>query len=259
VTGVRQVTALIADDEPVARAGLRAMLASFGWVTCVGEAANGPAAVEAINTLRPELVFLDIEMPGLKGTDVMRQVQHEPYVIFTTAWAQHAAAAFELGALDYLLKPFGPERLAVTLDRVRSALGEPGGTPALDRYREALSSGPISRMFVRSGRAIVPIAVERVSWFEADGDYVAIHVGKARHLVHLSLARLEARLDATRFVRIHRTSIVNLDRVKAFRTGAKGRLLAEMEDGRRLEVSRSKAKDVRELASGRRGGDPGPR
>jgi two-component system LytT family response regulator len=253
VTGARPVTALIADDEPVARAGLRAMLAPFHWVTCVGEAASGPATVEAINTLRPELVFLDIEMPGLKGTDVMRQLQHEPYVVFTTAWAQHAAAAFELGALDYLLKPFGPERLAVALDRVRSALGEPGGSTALDRYREALSSGPISRVFVRSGRAIVPIAVENVAWFEADGDYVAIHTGKARHLVHLSLARLEERLDATRFVRIHRTSIVNLDRVKAFRTGPKGRLLAELEDGTRLEVSRSKAKELRDRVSGGRG------
>lgn len=248
MTGTRLVTVLIADDEPVARAGLRAMLASVDWVTCVGEAAHGPAAVDAINALRPELVFLDIEMPGLIGTEVMRRVTHQPHVIFTTAWAQHAAAAFELGALDYLLKPFGAERLALTLDRVRATIGESDSTPSLERYRESLRSGPISRLFVRSGRAIIPIAVDDVSWFEADGDYVAVHVGRARHLVHLSLSRLESRLDTSRFVRIHRTSIVNLDRVTAFRTVEKGRVVAELDDGTRLEVSRNKAKELRELS-----------
>ena len=169
MTGARLVTVLIADDEPVARAGLRAMLAAVEWVTCIGEAANGPAAVDAINALRPELVFLDIEMPGLIGTEVMRRVTHHPHVIFTTAWAQHAAAAFELGALDYLLKPFGAERL-------------------------------------------------------------------------------EARLDAPRSVRIHRTSIVSLNHVVAFRTVEKGRVVAELDDGTRLEVSRNKAKELRELS-----------
>ena len=248
MSGARLVTVLIADDEPIARAGLRAMLATVEWVTCIGEAANGPAAVDAINTLRPELVFLDIEMPGLIGTEVMRRVEHHPHLIFTTAWAQHAAAAFELGALDYLLKPFGAERLALTLNRVRATIGESDTTPALDRYRESLRKGPISRLFVRSGRTIIPVSVDEVSWFEADGDYVAIHVGRARHLVHVSLSRLEARLDASRFVRIHRTSIVNLDRVAAFRAVEKGRVVAVLDDGTRLEVSRSKAKELRELS-----------
>ena len=248
MSGARLVTVLIADDEPIARAGLRAMLATVEWVTCIGEAANGPAAVVAINTLRPELVFLDIEMPGLIGTEVMRRVEHHPHLIFTTAWAQHAAAAFELGALDYLLKPFGAERLALTLDRVRATIGESDTTPALDRYRESQRSGPISRLFVRSGRTIIPIAVDDVSWFAADGDYVAVHVGRARHLIHVSLSRLEARLDASRFVRIHRTSIVNLNRVLAFRAVGKGRVVAQLDDGTQLEVSRSKAKELRDLS-----------
>ena len=242
-----KTTALIADDEPLARAGLRAMLASIDWITCVGEAANGPAALEAIDTLCPELVFLDIQMPGMLGTEVARRATHDPYVIFTTACAQHAAEAFELGALDYLLKPFGADRLALTLERIRASLGEPLAAPALDRYREASRGGPISRIFVREGRAIIPVAVDAVSWFEADGDYVAVHVGRARHLVHLALSRLETRLDPTRFVRIHRTSIVNLDHVKAFKSPGKGRLVAEMTDGTRLDVSRSKARELREL------------
>lgn len=242
-----KVTTLIVDDEPVARAGLRDMLGAVEWITCVGDASDGPAAVEAINALKPELVFLDIQMPGLLGTDVLRRVSHQPFVVFTTAFAQHAVAGFELGALDYLLKPFGPERLAGALDRVRAVLGEPAALPALDRLREALSSGPMSRLFVRSGGAIIPVAVENVAWFEARGDYVAAHVGASRHLLHLSLNRLEARLDPARFFRVHRTHLVNLNHVRAFRSAGKGRLVAELSDGTSLPVSRNRAQTLRGL------------
>lgn len=242
-----RVSVLIADDEPVARAGLADMLAEVEWVECVGEAASGPAAVEAINRLRPELALLDIQMPGLLGTDVLRHVLHQPLVVFTTAYAQHAVTAFELGALDYLLKPFGPERLATTLERVRSALGEPSPAPAFDRLREALAQGPMSRLFVRRGGAILPVAVADVGWFEAMGDYVGAHAGAACHVIHLSLQRLETRLDPKRFLRIHRTHIVNLDHVKAFRRLGKGRLVAEMADGKRLPVSRARSQELRDL------------
>ncbi len=241
------VSVLIADDEPVARTGMRSMLSSIEWIRLVGEASSGPEAVEAINRLQPELVFLDIQMPGLLGTDVIRRVQHQPMVIFTTAWSQHAAEAFELGAVDYLLKPFGVERLTRTLDRVRTTLGESPQLPAMDRFRESQRAGPITRIFVRSGRAILPIAVDQIAWFEADGDYVALHVGRSRHLVHLALSRLEARLDPTRFMRIHRTSIVSLDHVSAFRAIANGRFVAELHDGTQLEVSRNKARELRAL------------
>ena len=245
-----RVTALIVDDEPVARAGLRHMLADVEWVHCIGEAGNGPAAIEAINRLKPELVFLDIQMPGdLLGTEVMARLQHRPLVIFTTAYAEHAVTAFELGALDYLLKPFGPERLQAALDRIRAAVGEPVA-PALERFGEALGHGPISRLFVRVGRAIVPLAVDQIAWFEAVGDYVAVHAtdDSSTPLLHLSLNRLEARLDPQRFVRIHRTHIVNLDRVKAFRRQDNDHLSAELIDGTLLAVSRSKSQQLRGLA-----------
>ena len=128
------VSVVIADDEPVARLGLRDMLTAVPWLSIVGEAASGPAAVELINKLKPELVFLDIQMPGLLGTDVFAHVTHRPFVVFTTAHAQHAATAFELGALDYLLKPFGQDRMLKALERVRAALGEPrDAPPAIDR------------------------------------------------------------------------------------------------------------------------------
>ncbi|HVT57061.1 MAG TPA: LytTR family DNA-binding domain-containing protein [Thermoanaerobaculia bacterium] len=242
------VAALIADDEPVARAGLRHMLGAFSWVSCVGEAASGPAAVAAIDALRPELVFLDIQMPGLLGTDVLRQVRHQPFVVFTTAYAQHAVTAFELGALDYLLKPFGPERLATTLERVRAAVGEPASLPAFERLHQMLASGPMTRLFVRSGGSVIPVAVDGVAWFEALGDYVAAHVGRARHVLHVSLNRLEERLDPERFARIHRAHIVNLDQVVAFRRPGPGQLVAEMADGTRLPVSRNRARALRGLA-----------
>ena len=242
------VTVLVADDEAIARQGLRDLLGDVEWLRVVGEAANGPAAVEAINTLRPELVFLDIQMPGLLGTDVLRRVAHRPFVVFTTAHGQHAATAFELGALDYLLKPFGAERLRKTLERVRAAIGEPTpGPQALDRLKEALGTGPMSRLFVRSGGAVVPVAVNSVAWFEADGDYIRAHTGKQRYMLHLPLSRLEARLDPKKFLRIHRTRIVNLDHVAAFRPHGKGQLVAELRTGERLVVSRERAKDIRGL------------
>ena len=242
-----RVRALIVDDEPIARAGLRRMLAEFGWLECAGEAASGPAALESLERLRPELMFLDIEMPGLSGIEVLRQAPHAPLVVFTTAYAEHAVTAFELGALDYLLKPFGPERLAAALERVRAALGEPA-PPAFERLRETWSQGPIRRLFVRQGRAIVPLAVESVRCFEAVGDYVAAHAEGGQHLLHVSLQRLEARLDPGHFERIHRTHIVNLDRVTQFRREPDGRLVALLDDGTRLAVSRARAQHLRDRA-----------
>jgi two-component system LytT family response regulator len=241
-----RVTALIVDDEPIARAGLRRMLGEFEWIDCVGDAASGPAALQSIGALRPELVFLDIEMPGLSGIEVMRALAPAPYVVFTTAYAEHAVAAFELGAIDYLLKPFGAERLRASLERARAALGEPRAALG-DRIGEALSRMPMSRLFVRTGRSIVPIAVASIGWFEAVGDYVAAHAGATQHLLHLSLGRLEERLDPQRFVRIHRTHIVNLDHVAAFRRQLTGHYVAELRDGTRLPISRAKAQELRQL------------
>lgn len=243
-----KVTAFIVDDEPVARAGLRAMLGAFDWVEVIGEAADGESAVREIDARRPELVFLDVQMPGLLGTDVLRQLERRPFVIFTTAYSEHAVSAFELGAVDYLLKPFGPSRLAGAMDRVRSALGEPATVDAIERLSGALAEGPISRLFVRVGGALVPLAIERVSRFEADGDYLVAHAGSARHLLHLSLARLEKRLDARRFARVHRTHIVNLDHVRAFKRDDRGNMEAEMLDGTRVPVSRARAQELRHLA-----------
>jgi two-component system LytT family response regulator len=242
-----KVRTYVVDDEPVARAGLRAMLRAFDWVEVVGEAADGESAVTGIQALRPELVFMDVQMPGLLGTEVLRRLERPPFVIFTTAYSEHAVAAFELGAVDYLLKPFGPTRLAAAVERVRAALGEPAPADPIERLSGALGGGPISRLFVRIGGALAALPVERVSWFEADGDYVIAHDGSARHVLHLSLSRLVTRLDPRRFARVHRAHIVNLDHVRAFRPDARGNLEAEMLDGARVPVSRARAQEIRSL------------
>jgi two-component system LytT family response regulator len=242
-----KVTALVVDDEPIARAGLKGMLSAFDWIEVVGEAADGQSAVRAIETLKPELVFLDVQMPGLLGTDVPRQIQHRPFIIFTTAYSQHAVTAFELGAVDYLMKPFGPARLATAMERVRGAIGEPSSVDAIERLSGALAGGPITRLFARVGNAIVPIPVDRVSRLEADGDYVVAHVDGGRHLLHLSLTGLVARLDPKRFAQVHRAHVVNLDHVKAFKRDTRGNLEAELNDGAKVPVSRARAQELRSL------------
>ncbi|MFN0183354.1 MAG: LytR/AlgR family response regulator transcription factor [Aquabacterium sp.] len=244
-----RVRTLIVDDEPLARAGLRRLLNEVTWVDVIGEAANGPAALQVIESQRPELVLLDIRMPGLSGLDVWRRLLHRPWVVFTTAFAEHAVDAFELGALDYLLKPFGPERLQAALDRIRAAAGEPAPAP-WERLAETLGQGPLQRLFVRSGRAIQPLSVQQVIRFEAMGDYVLAHTagaGIAAHVLHLALSRLALRLDAQRFVRIHRAHIVNLDHVAAFRRDGT-QMQAEMRDGATLPVSRGVARQLRGVA-----------
>jgi two-component system LytT family response regulator len=244
----RLVRTIVVDDEPIALEGLRDMVAAHSWIEVVGEATSGPAAVELIDRLQPDLVLLDIQMPGFSGLDVLQRITHKPYVVFTTAFAQHAVTAFELGALDYLLKPFGATRLESTLTRVRAALGEPN--PALtDRFAEAMRQGPMSRLFVRSGSAIIPIDVDEISYFSTWGDYVIAHVGTSRHILHLALQRLESRLDSAQFVRIHRTHIVNMRAVASFKREARGRVVAVLRDGTKLPVSRGKAQMFRDLGA----------
>lgn len=223
------------------------MLDAIDWVATVGEAEHGLAAIELIERLTPKIVFLDIAMPGISGIEVLRRIQQRPLVIFTTAYAEHAVAAFELGAIDYLLKPFGEERLSAAHQRVRAAVGEPR-IPAADRLGEALSPGPISRLFLRNGRSILPLAVADIRWCEAVGDHVEVHAGSAPHLLHLSLNRLQARLYPAHFARIHRTHLVNLDQVAAFGRQPSGALNAVLRDGTVLAVSRAKAQELRGLA-----------
>jgi two-component system, LytTR family, response regulator len=242
-----KVTTLVVDDEPIARAGLRSMLAPFDWLEVIGEAGDGESAVKAIERMQPQLVFLDVQMPGLIGTEVLRHIDRRPLVIFTTAYSEHAVTAFELGAVDYLLKPFGPKRLAAAMERVRAAIGQPVTVDPVERLSGALGGGPVTRLFVKVGASVVPLSIDRVSRLEADGDYVIVHADGVRHVLHVSLASLEQRLDPRRFTRVHRAHLVNLDHVKTFRRDSRGNLEAELLDGTRVPVSRARAQDIRSL------------
>ena len=253
-----KIRALIVEDEPLARRTLREIIADVPWLECVGEAETGPRAVKMIDSLTPDLVFLDIEMPELNGLQVLDRISHEPAVIFTTAYDRYAVSAFELEALDYLLKPFGRERCLAALERARRALpangrggrGEVGAAPPLvERARSVMAeSGPLTRLFVRDRDRIVPIAATEIERLEAADDYVEVHTRSRSYLVYLTLNDFERRLDPERFIRVHRAHIVNLDFVKQLVPFDGSRMQVEMRDGAKILASRTRSKELRQLA-----------
>jgi two-component system LytT family response regulator len=244
-----RIRALIADDEPLARERLRDLLNDIPEIEVVGDSVDGPATVEAIELLNPHVVFLDIQMPGFSGLEVVTRVPRRPHVIFTTAFAEHAVAAFELNALDYLLKPVDVSRLAEAVGRVHRAIEAGDGQSVVDRALQALDGRPLQRIFVRRHGAVIPVSVHAITRLEASGDYVAIHEGGQRSIVRATLRQLEERLDPRRFVRIHRSHIVNLDHVAAFRPHGGGRLRAELDDGSAVVASRTASRQLRRASA----------
>ena len=199
-----QGSILIADDEPLARRTLRQYLLDLGWVGPILEAGDGEAAIAIGNDRRPDLLFLDVVMPGATGLEVLERLQYEPKVIFTTAHDQYAVSAFELGALDYLLKPFGRDRLERVLHRAQAAL-DGLATPVLSRAKESLErSRTVSRIFVRDGVRILPIPLASLERVQGADDYVTVYTAEKEYLVSLRLSELEAVLPAGSFLRIHR-------------------------------------------------------
>ncbi len=242
------LTLVIADDEELARQDLRRLAEELPDVRVVGEAEDGPTALRLIDELRPDLVLLDLEMPGMSGLEVARRMRHRPAVVFTTVFDQNAVAAFELQAVDYLLKPFDDERFKAAIDRARQRSQAPSDLTDGERLRHALyESGHLSRVFVRDRNRILVVPTSEIERLEARGDYVALHTGSKRHLVQVAIADMERMLDPGRFVRVHRSHIVNLDYVVAFTTDPKGSLEVELRSGTRLSVSRSRAQALRNL------------
>lgn len=241
------VTAFVVDDEPLARRRLRELMQDAPWLQCVGEAATGRAAVAAIDELQPDLVFLDVRLPGISGLDVLALVKHKPAVIFTTAHDQFAVTAFEVGAIDYLLKPFGRERFGRALERARPLLEKQVGTAAADRAREVLADGPIPRLFVRDGGRIVPVPVASIERLQACDDYVVVHAAGKAFTMNLPLSDLEQRLDPRVFVRVHRSHVVNLDYVTALTPYDGARLQITLRGGTTLMASRQRSRLLRDL------------
>ena len=241
-----RVRALVVEDEPEARRMLRDFLGEASWVELVGEIADGREAVACIDRLEPRLVFLDVRLPELSGLEVLERIRHQPEVVFTTAYDRYAVAAFELGALDYLVKPFGRERFRSMLNRVRRRLALEIDAPSSpERARTALGGVPLRRLFARTGDKIVPLSAETILRVQARGDYAEIHAPGGPFLLHVSLTELAARLDPERFVQVHRSHIVNLDAVELPRPYDDRRLLIVLANGEEIVASRSASEALR--------------
>lgn len=242
---MRKATAVLVEDEPLALQELRELVDEVTWLETVGEAADGASAVRLIEELRPDIVFLDVQLPELSGLEVLERVAHQPAVVFTTAHDRYAVAAFELEALDYLIKPFGRERFRRAIARARRAVRDVDRPPTSERARRALGGEALSRILVRDRDRIFPISLGAIERLEARGDYVALHAGGRRHLVQLPLSELERRLDSARFLRIHRSHIVNLDHVASIVPYDGSRFQFLMRDGAELLSSRARARELR--------------
>lgn len=233
--------ALIADDEPLARREMQRLLAAFPWIQVVGEAGNIDEARVCIEGLVPDVVFLDIQMPGGTGFDLLTQLERVPRVIFTTAYDHYAVKAFEVNALDYLLKPIEPERLATALRKIQETA----------RYSQGAASkeAPLEQLFVRDGPRCWFVPLREVSLVSSEGNYVRLLWGKERPLLGRSLATLEQKLDPRYFFRANRRQVLNLDFVKSIEVGQGGRLHVELHDGTEVEISRRQARLFRMRAT----------
>jgi two-component system LytT family response regulator len=242
----RRLRTVVVDDESWARQRLVSLLRSAPDVDVVAECENGRDAIERIIELEPDLVLLDVQMPEIDGFDVVAALGPErmPSVVFATAFEEYAVRAFEAEAIDYLLKPFDEERLLRALARVRAQDGRGRGAEVERRLRRLVEGLPdgrryLRRLVVRTGERILFLRVAEVDWLEAQDNYVAVHAGAAIHLLRVTLNGLESRLDPADFVRVHRSTIVNLDRVRELSPWARGDLALVLKDGTRLTVGRA--------------------
>ena len=236
---------LIADDEPLGRARIRMLLSSEPWVEVVAETADGPTTVAGIEKFKPDLVFLDIQMPGGSGFDVIEAVgaARMPFVIFVTAFDRYALRAFDVHALDYLLKPFDRDRFRDALTRARERV-EHRTDADLERKLLALVNDlkpgpqPLERFVIKSGGRVFFLRARDIEWIEAAGNYVKLHVGPETHVFRETMNSIEAKLDPAMFFRIHRSHIVNIERVRELQPWFNGEYVVFLTSGARLTLSR---------------------
>jgi len=230
--------ALLVDDERLARAGLRRLLQVHQDVIVIGEAKNGEEAAHKIRRLQPDFLFLDVEMPAQNGLEMLEELEDVPPVIFTTAYQEYAVRAFEVSALDYLVKPIVPERLAAALDKVRKTLIEVGRESSHKR-----------QVFLRDGKRCWIVMLDQIRWLESVGNYTRAHFADHAPLICKSLNALESRLDPTIFFRASRSHIINLREIKSVDEEANGGLIAVLNDGNRVVITRRQTQKLRELLS----------
>ncbi len=260
---VKKLNTVIVDDEPLARRGLVLRLAGFNDVEIVGEFGNGEDAVEGIRALKPDLVFLDIQMPVMDGFEVLRQIAGAdmPLVVFATAFDEHAVRAFEENALDYLLKPIDEERLAATLERARASLDDRAAAGQRDKLVKLLAEltgdptpdidvlldegiGAAGRervqvLPIRDGGNTIRLPIELIDWIDAAGDYMCVHAEGKTHIMRGTMKKLEEALDDRHFQRVHRSTIVNVSRVREVRSHINGEYFLILDNGMELKMSRN--------------------
>jgi len=231
MTTPRKIRVLIVDDEPLARSNLKALLREEQDIESIAECGSGAEAIAEIRSTRPELVFLDVQMPECGGFDVLERTKADdfrPVIVFVTAYDEYALRAFDAGALDYLLKPFDDARFMLAMQRARQKIT----ALAAAQPRE------IPRLTVRSAGQVLYVPIPDIDWVEAADYYVCLHVGQKSHLLRQSMAELEQELDSKIFCRIHRSAIVNLRRVRALEVDSAGEYEVVLESGKKLRLSR---------------------
>lgn len=257
-----KMTAMIVDDESLARKGLKLRLEQIAGIEVVAECSNGKEALAASVTSRPDVMFLDIQMPGMNGFDVIRAMQPEdmPLVIFVTAYDQYAIEAFELHAVDYVLKPVDEDRLAAAVERAREHMATQGAVTDKQRLLELVISitgksessieqlirdgqraaaGYPARLAIKDGGETTLVAVDDIDWIDAAGDYMCIHANDATHIMRTTMKQLEGQLDPVKFQRVHRSTIVNLDRVVKVCSHMNGEFHLVLANGSAIKMSRS--------------------
>lgn len=251
--GAKKITALIVDDEPLGRERIRTLLADDREIEVVGESSDGRDAIASIEKLKPDLLFLDVQMPEMNGFEILEALAgaEMPVVIFVTAYDHYAIRAFQVHALDYLLKSFDRERFGQAIHRAKAELAK-GREHKFDERLVALledlqaERGKPERLVVRSGGRIFFLRVEEIDWIEAADNYVCLHVGRESHLLRGTMASIEERLDPRKFLRIHRSTIVNLDRVRELAPLFHGDYAVRLRDGTELILSRTYREKLQE-------------
>lgn len=247
MSGAGALRVVIVDDEEPARMAVRQDLDAIGGVTVVAECANGFEAVRVVNEHPVDLLLLDVQMPKLDGFDVLELIGRDVPVIFITAYDEFALRAFEVHAVDYLLKPFARERLVEALERARQRQGQPTPDPAAVRAAARPSTGAIDRLIIRDGPNVHVVPVGKVDFIEAQDDYVAVHTGGKVLLKEQTLGDLETQLEPGRFVRVHRSYILNIERLSKVELYAKDSRIAILQDGRKVPISRAGYQRLQEL------------
>ncbi len=240
MTDTSPLRVIVVDDEPLARAVVREYLGAHPGVEIVAECGNGFEAVKAVTELKPDLMFLDVQMPKLSGFEVLELIGREVPVIFTTAYDQYALRAFEVHAVDYLLKPFSDARFAEALSRARGRLQAPEADAVGALVSDARDRpGPVERVLIRDGSQVHVLPADRIDYVEAQDDYVSFKCEGRQYLKDQTMASVEAALDPARFVRIHRSYLLNVERIGRVELYAKDSRVAILRDGTRLPVSRA--------------------